>query len=111
MKAKWLICNLGKDDHIQNLYWGVRETGREAAAAHRSSDGYAARGRPISRDGHHPQKRSRLAGRSRTAVLPTAPYPTGAERCNSASVDSAADGAAHLARSGQRQVLPANLKG
>jgi hypothetical protein len=30
MKAKWLICNLGKDDHIQNLYWGVREIGREA---------------------------------------------------------------------------------
>jgi hypothetical protein len=30
MKAKWLICNLGKDDHIQNLYWGVKESGREA---------------------------------------------------------------------------------
>lgn len=30
MTAKWLICNLGKDDDIQNLYWGVKESGREA---------------------------------------------------------------------------------
>ena len=29
-KAKWLICNLGKDDHIQQLYYGVLESGREA---------------------------------------------------------------------------------
>lgn len=30
MNAKWLICNLGKDDHIQQLYYGVIESGREA---------------------------------------------------------------------------------
>lgn len=30
MNAKWLICNLGKDDHIQQLFYGVKESGREA---------------------------------------------------------------------------------
>src|SRR5437867_3378890 len=29
MKAKWLIVNLGKDDHIQRLFYGVQECGRE----------------------------------------------------------------------------------
>jgi hypothetical protein len=30
MTAKWLICNLGKDDHIQRLFYAVKECGREA---------------------------------------------------------------------------------
>ncbi len=31
MKAKWLVCNLGKDDHVNQLFYGVQECGREAA--------------------------------------------------------------------------------
>lgn len=30
MVAKWYICNLGKDQHIQRLYYAVNEAGREA---------------------------------------------------------------------------------
>ena len=30
MKARWLICNLGKDDNIQQLFYGVQECGRES---------------------------------------------------------------------------------
>lgn len=30
MKAKWIICNLGKDDHIRSLFYGVQECGRTA---------------------------------------------------------------------------------
>ena len=28
--ARWLICNLGKDEHIQSLFYGVQECGRTA---------------------------------------------------------------------------------
>lgn len=30
MQARWLICNLGKDDNIQRLHYGVQETGRQS---------------------------------------------------------------------------------
>lgn len=30
MTAKWLICNLGKDEALQNLCYGAQECGREA---------------------------------------------------------------------------------